>query len=66
MSPLQGRLWPRTDEERQKAIEAGYDVKQVQWAVYNSASILHVSFGQKERHLVMQCSLVHVVLPASS
>lgn len=23
---LQGRLWPRTEEERQKAVEAGYDV----------------------------------------
>ena len=26
---VQGRLWPRTDDERKKALEAGYDVKQV-------------------------------------
>ncbi|KAK9799326.1 hypothetical protein WJX73_002740 [Symbiochloris irregularis] len=26
---LQGRLWPRTEEERKKALEAGYDVKQI-------------------------------------
>jgi fructose-1,6-bisphosphatase II len=26
---LQGRLWPRDDEERQKLVEAGYDVERV-------------------------------------
>jgi fructose-1,6-bisphosphatase II len=26
---LQGRLWPRNDEERQKLVDAGYDVEQV-------------------------------------
>ncbi|MFZ5869522.1 MAG: class II fructose-bisphosphatase [Actinomycetota bacterium] len=26
---IQGRLWPRNDEERQKAVEAGYDVDAV-------------------------------------
>jgi hypothetical protein len=26
---LQGRLWPRNDEERQKAVEAGYDLEAI-------------------------------------
>lgn len=26
---IQGRLWPRTPEERQKAIDAGYDIRKV-------------------------------------
>jgi fructose-1,6-bisphosphatase II len=26
---MQGRLWPRNDEERQKAVDAGYDLDQV-------------------------------------
>jgi fructose-1,6-bisphosphatase II len=26
---IQGRLWPRNDDERQRAIDAGYDLKQV-------------------------------------
>ena len=26
---MQGRLWPRSDEERQKAEEAGYDISKV-------------------------------------
>lgn len=26
---MQGRLWPRSDEERQKAKEAGYDISRV-------------------------------------
>ena len=26
---MQGRLWPRSDEERKKAEEAGYDISKV-------------------------------------
>ena len=29
---IQGRLWPRNDEEKKKAIEQGYDLKRVSHA----------------------------------
>lgn len=28
---MQGRLWPRSDEERKKAEEAGYDISKVRF-----------------------------------
>jgi hypothetical protein len=37
---MQGRLWPRSDEERQKAEEAGYDISKV-----CSAYSGHLAFG---------------------
>lgn len=39
---MQGRLWPRSDEERQKAEEAGYDISKV-----CSAYSGHLPFGSK-------------------
>lgn len=30
---MQGRLWPRSDDERKKAEEAGYDINKVIWAL---------------------------------
>ena len=31
---MQGRLWPRSDEERKKAEEAGYDISKVRLSSY--------------------------------
>lgn len=29
---MQGRLWPRSDDERERAEKAGYDISKVSWA----------------------------------
>ena len=44
---MQGRLWPRSDEERKKAEEAGYDISKVSQAAAGSSSslsLLHFAY----------------------
>ncbi len=51
---MQGRLWPRSDEERRKAEEAGYDISKV-----CSAYSRHLAFGSNI--LWTACSVLSVV-----
>lgn len=44
---MQGRLWPRSDEERKKAEEAGYDISRVSTSTMNSQSQCSLS-GQQQ------------------